>query len=632
MSRLTKDGRHLTYEGMETRIFIEGYPLLTGRQSKSFNNPNAPEPAVQEQSVCVTRLLTLHGAMTDPVLASADRRPVDPPPVCELKVFEGEGDAKTDITFSHNANFFLFTTLENARPMHKGRVPVTPPTFPVLTGSPVAGMAYLDRPSPAGYFIFPDLSVRHEGMYRLAFSLYEELKEAKDGDVEPPEGSPEAKDKLLNSNPMAPRAHVHFRLEVKSTPFAVYSAKKFPGLSESTPLSRTVAEQGCRVRIRRDVRMRRRDKASDGYQDFDDDNGAYPHSDHYGTPQQAPDRPRSISHGSMDSQTPYSTGRRPSFPEYNYFSPTNGQQANYQQPPPPAPAQSATSYGPHLNFGSNNSQYTQFPLPQAVHQPSTQQYVQTNNGFQNVSTAHTRQLSGPPSYSYQQNQQQLPSYTNYFHPQSPSESADYRQVSDPRRLSGGMTMNHQPPTLQSMAPYVQNHPVLQHFSYNAQQQPGSRTTTPISTNGHAQPQLPPLTLKTDNLDQPLGMDQKFEPKHEPKSPASAMQRPIAPSPSYSSNYNPFSYATPASGNPLSARTTSKRPFAEVFDSKHIQQPMFGGMRPDSAGQGKDREQIETDTGELEDPYAEDFSVKTLVYKRADGTQHAKKCPSPIENK
>ena len=60
--------------------------------------------------------------------------------------------------------------------------------------------------------------------------------------------------------------------------------------------------------------------------------------------------------------------------------------------------------------------------------------------------------------------------------------------------------------------------------------------------------------------------------------------------------------------------------------------MFGGMRPDSAGHGKDREQIETDTGELEDPYAEDFTVKTLVYKRADGTKHAKKCPSPIENR
>ena len=44
-----------------------------------------------------------------------------------------------------------------------------------------------------------------------------------------------------------------WRMEVKSDLFTVYSAKKFPGLAESTNLSRTVAEQGCRVRIRRDV-------------------------------------------------------------------------------------------------------------------------------------------------------------------------------------------------------------------------------------------------------------------------------------------------------------------------------------------------------------------------------------------
>ncbi|KAK3073454.1 velum formation- protein, partial [Coniosporium uncinatum] len=68
--------------------------------------------------------------------------------------------------------------------MAQGRVPPTPASFPVLTGTPVAGMAYLDRPQPAGYFIFPDLSVRHEGKYRLAFALFEELKEAKDMDSE----------------------------------------------------------------------------------------------------------------------------------------------------------------------------------------------------------------------------------------------------------------------------------------------------------------------------------------------------------------------------------------------------------------------------------------------------------------
>ena len=57
-------------------------------------------------------------------------------------------------------------------------------TPPVLTGMPVSGMAYLDRPQEAGYFLFPDLSVRHEGRYRLTFNLYEQTKDEKDMDAD----------------------------------------------------------------------------------------------------------------------------------------------------------------------------------------------------------------------------------------------------------------------------------------------------------------------------------------------------------------------------------------------------------------------------------------------------------------
>ena len=183
---------------------------------------------------------------------------MDPPPIVELKILQGEKQEE-DITFQMNANYFLFATLESARRVAHGRVPQDRQTPPVLTGTPVAGMVYLDRPSPAGYFIFPDLSVRHEGQYRLSFSLYEELKHIKDEDKAEEGSQP-------NQNG---DAHVTHRLEVKSQPFHVYSAKKFPGLSESTSLSRTVAEQGCRVRIRRDVRMRRRDQKPDG-KDWDE--------------------------------------------------------------------------------------------------------------------------------------------------------------------------------------------------------------------------------------------------------------------------------------------------------------------------------------------------------------------------
>ena len=64
----------------------------------------------------------------------------------------------------------------------------------------------------------------------------------------------------------------------------------------------------------------------------------------------------------------------------------------------------------------------------------------------------------------------------------------------------------------------------------------------------------------------------------------------------------------------------------------MDQPLHSGMRPSVADQGRDREQIETDTGELEDIYSEIAMMKSqnlLVYKRADGSHQTKKCPDPI---
>ncbi|KYK61174.1 hypothetical protein DCS_02315 [Drechmeria coniospora] len=192
--------------------------------------------------------------------ANSDRRPVDPPPVVEMRIVEGPSvEEGKDITFDYNANFFLYASLEQARTIAHGRiqVPSASSNPPILTGVPAAGMAYLDRPAEAGYFIFPDLSVRHEGYFRLSFSLFETTKEEKDFDLEPSESD------------LPPG--VDWRMEIKTQPFNVFSAKKFPGLMESTQLSKTVADQGCRVRIRRDVRMRKRDGKTGGYDRRDDD-------------------------------------------------------------------------------------------------------------------------------------------------------------------------------------------------------------------------------------------------------------------------------------------------------------------------------------------------------------------------
>lgn len=297
-------------------------------------------------------------------VASADRRPVDPPPVVELKVYEGAGEARKDITFSYHANFFLYITLENARPIAQGRMPNSQTTIPVLTGTPVAGMAYLDRPTPAGYFIFPDLSVRHEGKYRLSFNLYEEPKDAKDADAESGPGSQQSM-KVMAPNgakAMSPQSHIHFRLEVKSEPFQVFSAKKFPGLKESTNISRIVSEQGCRVRIRRDVRMRRRDPKSKGVYDDYQDESVFAHLDRYSTPEiykpQIPERPLSM--GKSAPQFPNINYGVPQQPNVPYGAPPT-QNVGYGGPPsqnvsygPPQPQPVSSGAGNHLAFGDQS--------------------------------------------------------------------------------------------------------------------------------------------------------------------------------------------------------------------------------------------------------------------------------------
>ncbi|KAJ9141904.1 Sexual development activator [Pleurostoma richardsiae] len=316
--------------------------------------------------------------------SSADRRPVDPPPVVELRIFEGSTlEQAKDITFLYNANFFLYTTLEHARAIAHGRGQAPQSnTPPILTGMPVSGMAYLDRPQEAGYFLFPDLSVRHEGMYRLVFNLYEETKDPKDKDNEPTEGT---------SSPGSPNlpepASFDFRMEVKSDTFNVYSAKKFPGLAESTTLSRTVAEQGCRVRIRRDVRMRRRDGKAGGDYEGEDE---YARRRRTETPEY---RARSSSNTSVD-RTPYmpEPQRRPSVVDY--------------PPPPPSFAGPESSATRHLTFGSQpNAQYQ--PQPPPSQQPP----------------------SVPPSPSYQGPQQSPYSHQSSYPP--PPQTASYPYVERP---------------------------------------------------------------------------------------------------------------------------------------------------------------------------------------------------------
>lgn len=120
------------------------------------------------------------------------------------------------------------------------------------------------------WFVLQDLSVRTEGPFRyvtfprqkttyltmcnsLRFSFV---------NVGPPSGNSRDSNGSKVINGRAPILASCF-----SEVFNVYSAKKFPGVCESTPLSKTFATQGIKIPIRKDANMKGGDGGEDDYGD-----------------------------------------------------------------------------------------------------------------------------------------------------------------------------------------------------------------------------------------------------------------------------------------------------------------------------------------------------------------------------
>ncbi|KAI9143962.1 velvet factor-domain-containing protein [Paraphysoderma sedebokerense] len=108
------------------------------------------------------------------------------------------------------------------------------PTYTrLLMGSLVSSLHRLsDTSSQYGdFFIFHDLSIRQEGRFRLKFSLMN----------------------LAHTNETNSVGKV--LTEVFSDVVTVYSAKRFPGMTESTELSKCFARQGVKIPVRNEVRV-----------------------------------------------------------------------------------------------------------------------------------------------------------------------------------------------------------------------------------------------------------------------------------------------------------------------------------------------------------------------------------------
>lgn len=105
-----------------------------------------------------------------------------------------------------------------------------------LIGNSVAVAQLLkdDKGVEGIFFVFQDLSVRTEAIFRLKASFVDL------GDPQSENGISKSTAKILAT--------------VLSDTFTVYSAKKFPGVVESTALSRAFAQQGIKIPIRKDTK------------------------------------------------------------------------------------------------------------------------------------------------------------------------------------------------------------------------------------------------------------------------------------------------------------------------------------------------------------------------------------------
>ncbi|KAI9726476.1 MAG: hypothetical protein M1828_001298 [Chrysothrix sp. TS-e1954] len=154
-----------------------------------------------------------------------DRKSIDPPPIVQLVVHDEYNNV---CSFLHNPYFFCIVQLlevDNDVP----RTSEDPDCMPALTGTTVSSMYRLKDidNTEGGFFIFGDLSARIPGVSRLKFTLYE-LKD------------PGNEAALLTT--------------VTSQPFEVANAKDWDGVRESTPTSRNFADQGVRLRLRKESR------------------------------------------------------------------------------------------------------------------------------------------------------------------------------------------------------------------------------------------------------------------------------------------------------------------------------------------------------------------------------------------
>ncbi|CAO3597960.1 unnamed protein product [Absidia cylindrospora] len=147
------------------------------------------------------------------------RKSLDPPPIIQLHLPQRSEQETLNILQTP----CLFMCANLAHPQDDNEVYT--PSHNALSGQVVSSLYKMknEQKEDGGYFLFGDLSVKVNGVFRLKMSLFEVTGE---GTV--------------------------YKSSIFSEPFTAYSARSYPGALDPTLLSRLFYVQGARLRLPKD--------------------------------------------------------------------------------------------------------------------------------------------------------------------------------------------------------------------------------------------------------------------------------------------------------------------------------------------------------------------------------------------
>ncbi|KAL0082755.1 velvet factor-domain-containing protein [Phycomyces blakesleeanus] len=152
-----------------------------------------------------------------------ERRPIEPAPILQLQWPKCSIDG-TRINLQ-SPFYFMIVSLINATDPTNSLLP----SHDYFSGSTVSSLHQLKDVdnTTGGFFVFGDLAVKQEGRYKLQFNLFE----------------------IVNNKALS-------RFITVSDVFTVYSARSFGSPERSTFLSRIFSDQGIKLRIYKERRLK----------------------------------------------------------------------------------------------------------------------------------------------------------------------------------------------------------------------------------------------------------------------------------------------------------------------------------------------------------------------------------------